>query len=302
MLISVYYLSMDQQNLVLELARSIEKAETELPADVISFLKNAKAGEKNETTLSQLNAILKNIDFAKSNKLPICQDTGTMTFYVDLGFDFPFAKELYSAMLEATKKVTASLPLRSNTTDPFTGKNTETNVGKNVPNINWNMVDGSDAIIHILPKGGGSENMSGLGMLKPGEGIKGIKKFVVEHVIKSGAYPCPPTILGIGIGGGSELSLILAKRSLLRELGERNPEPEAARLELDLLELLNKTDIGTMGYGGNVSVLDVHVEYASRHPASLPVGIVTQCWADRRATVKVDKIGNIDSNYHPARR
>jgi fumarate hydratase subunit alpha len=245
---------------------------------------------------------LKDIDFAKTNKLPICQDTGTMTFYIDLGFDFSYSKDIYSAILEATKKVTLSLPLRSNTMDPFTGKNTETNVGKYIPNIYWNLVEGSDAIIHVLPKGGGSENMSGLGMLKPGEGIKGIKKFVVEHVIKSGAYPCPPTVIGIGIGGGSELSLILAKRSLLRELGERNPDSQAAKLEVELLELLNKTDIGTMGYGGKVSVLDVHVEYASRHPASLPVGIVTQCWADRRATIKIDKSGNIDSNYHPLRQ
>lgn len=293
---------MNQQDLILELTRAIEKAETELPDDVIQFLNNAKSGEENGTTISQLNAILKNINFAKTNKLPICQDTGTMTFYIDMGFDFPYGKQLYSALLEATKQVTANLPLRSNTMDPFTAKNTETNVGKNVPNINWNMIDGSSAVIHILPKGGGSENMSGLGMLKPGEGIKGIKKFVVEHVIKSGAYPCPPTILGIGIGGGSELSLILAKRSLLRELGERNPDPNAAKLELELLELVNKADIGTMGYGGKVSVLDVHVEYASRHPASLPVGIVTQCWADRRATVMIDKNGKIDSNYHPNAR
>ncbi len=211
-----------------------------------------------------------------------------------MGFDFPFKKELVNSIIRAVSRATSLYYIRPNAVDPFTGKNPGNNVGRYIPYINWFLREGDDATVYVLPKGGGSENASALSMLKPGEGIKGIKKFVVDQLVKAGANPCPPTIIGLGIGGGSDLSLILAKKALLRPLGVRHEEKRVADLELELLELANRTGVGTMGWGGSVSVLDVHIEYAYRHPASLPVGMVVQCWADRRAKIHIDSKGNVE--------
>jgi fumarate hydratase subunit alpha len=145
----------------------------------------------------------------------------------------------------------------------------------------------------VLPKGGGSENMSALKMLPPGVGIKGIKRAVVDHIVSCGGKPCPPTILGVGIGGGADIALKLGKRAVLRDIGSRHPESEAAELEQELLELVNMSGVGPMGVGGATTCLAVHVEYAHRHPASLPLGILVQCWADRRAKVRLKADGSV---------
>lgn len=282
---------MNLEDTILE---AIRTAETSIPFDVFEHIRIAYEKETNEVSKSQLNSILENVKYAKDKKLPICQDTGTQTFFVDVGFDFPYKKEIVNAITTSVSKATGLYYIRPNAVDPFSGKNPGNNVGRFIPYINWYLRDGKDAIIYVLPKGGGSENASALGMLKPGEGIKGMKKFVVEQIIKAGANPCPPTIVGIGIGGGSDLSMILAKRALLRPLGQRHEEQRVAELELEMLDLLNKTEVGTMGWGGKTSVLDVHIEYAYRHPASFPVGLVVQCWADRRAVIKIDEKGNVE--------
>ncbi|MFP3318318.1 MAG: fumarate hydratase [Thermoplasmata archaeon] len=282
---------MDIEKSILE---AIRLAETTIPEDVYKHLKMAYSMEENEISKSQLQSILDNVEYAREKKLPICQDTGTQTFFVDIGYDFPFKKELVNSIVNAVSKATQNYYIRPNAVDPFSGKNPGNNVGRFIPYINWFLRDGDDATINVLPKGGGSENASALAMLKPGEGIKGIKKFVIDQLVKAGANPCPPTIIGLGIGGGSDLSLIIAKRALLRPLGQRHEEKRIADLELELLDLANKTGVGTMGWGGKVSVLDVHIEYAYRHPASLPVGMVVQCWADRRSKVHIDSKGNVE--------
>jgi len=282
---------MDIEKSILE---AIRLAETTIPEDVYKHLKMAYSMEENEISKSQLQSILDNVEYAREKQLPICQDTGTQTFFVDVGFDFPFKKELVNSIVNAVSKATQNYYIRPNAVDPFSGKNPGNNVGRFIPYINWFLRDGNDATINVLPKGGGSENASALAMLKPGEGIKGIKKFVIDQLVRAGANPCPPTIIGLGIGGGSDLSLIIAKRALLRPLGQRHEEKRIADLELELLDLANKTGVGTMGWGGKVSVLDVHIEYAYRHPASLPVGMVIQCWADRRSKVHIDSKGNVE--------
>jgi len=282
---------MDIEKSILE---AIRLAETTIPEDVYKHLKMAYSMEENEISKSQLQSILDNVEYAREKQLPICQDTGTQTFFVDVGFDFPFKKELVNSIVNAVSKATQNYYIRPNAVDPFSGKNPGNNVGRFIPYINWFLRDGDDATINVLPKGGGSENASALAMLKPGEGIKGIKKFVIDQLVRAGANPCPPTIIGLGIGGGSDLSLIIAKRALLRPLGQRHEEKRIADLELELLDLANKTGVGTMGWGGKVSVLDVHIEYAYRHPASLPVGMVVQCWADRRSKVHIDSKGNVE--------
>lgn len=269
----------------------IRKAVTDLPPDVVKKLEEARKREEG-VARTQIEAILENIRLAREEAKPICQDTGIQTFYVDVGADFPYRGSIEKAIVGAVRRATAEVPLRPNCIDVLTGKNSGDNTGDYVPYINWRLCDGSDAVIWALPKGGGSENMCALGMLRPGLGVGGIKKFVVDHVMWAGARPCPPIIVGLGLGGGADLSLKIAKRALLRPLNSRHPRPEIARLERELLDAINATGIGPMGLGGKTTALEVVIECAHRHPASLPVGIVTQCWADRRAKVTIHADGS----------
>ncbi|OGS40193.1 MAG: fumarate hydratase [Euryarchaeota archaeon RBG_13_31_8] len=273
---------MDSKNIEQGIVELIRKAECELPIDVIRALKSAYKIEKG-VAKTQIEAILKNVDIAKKTRRPMCQDTGIQTFFVVIGVDFPYIQRLEDLILNSVKKATIEIPLRPNTVDPFTGKNHEDNIGDHIPYITWNFCEGSEVYITVLPKGGGSENMSKLGMLKPGVGIEGVKNFVVEEMIKAGGNPCPPTVVGVGIGGGADLALKLGKISLLRPVGVRHKDKTIAKIEAELIKRINDSGIGPMGLGGKTTVLDVHIEKAHRHPASLPVGISVQCWADRRA-------------------
>jgi fumarase alpha subunit (EC 4.2.1.2) len=278
--------------LVESLAEALARASTILPEEVVQALRKARDEEEGPARV-QLEAILKNVEMAKAGKLPICQDTGTPTFFVRFGVDFPKLGELLEAIPEAVRRATKAVPLRPNTVHPFSGKNPGDNTGCFVPAVTWEPVPGKDVEIHVLPKGGGSENCCALKMLTPGVGLRGVKEAVVEHVVSCGGLPCPPTIVGVGIGGGADLAMKLGKLALLRPLGARHPEPEVAALEKELEELINASGVGPMGLGGKTTVLAVHVEYAHRHPASLPLGIVIQCWAHRRATVRIASDGSI---------
>ncbi|MCK5258264.1 MAG: fumarate hydratase [Thermoplasmatales archaeon] len=269
----------------------IKKAETELPTDVINALKKAYGIEEG-IAKTQIEAILKNIDLAKKSWRPMCQDTGIQTFFVEIGVDFQHINKLKGLILDAVKIATMKIPLRPNTVDPFSGENHKDNTGDNIPYITWDFVEGSDVYIIALPKGGGSENMSKLGMLKPGVGIEGVKDFVVTEMIKAGGNPCPPTIVGVGIGGGADLAMKLGKKSLLRPVGDRHKDKTIAAIEEELIKRINDSGIGPMGLGGKTTVLDVHIEKAHRHPASLPVGIAVQCWANRRAKMVIHSDGS----------
>ena len=268
----------------------IRKAETELPDDVIQGLKNAYDIEEG-VAKTQIDAILKTIDLAKKTKRPMCQDTGIQTFFVTIGIDFPQINKLRDIIINGVKRATKEIPLRPNTVDPFTGVNHKDNTGDYVPYITWDFTNGSEVNITVLPKGGGSENMSKLGMLKPGVGLEGVKDFVVAEMINSAGNPCPPTVVGIGIGGGADLALKLGKKALLRPVGVRNKDKKIAEMEKEIIQRINASGIGPMGLGGKTTVLDVHIEKAHRHPASLPVGIAVQCWADRRAHMTIKKDG-----------
>lgn len=280
-------------NFAKELGEAIGKAATILPQDVVRALETARDREAGPARV-QIEAILENVKIARDGKVPICQDTGTISYFVKLGTRFPRLGDLLQALPEATRAATKAVPLRPNTVHPFTGKNPGDNTGRYIPAITWEMVEGDGAEVHVLPKGGGSENCSTLKMLAPGVGLKGVKEAVVEHVVACGGLPCPPTVIGVGVGGGADLSLKLGKMALLRPLGQRHPEPEVAALEADLEELINASGVGPMGLGGKTTVLAVHAEYAHRHPASLPLAIVVQCWAHRRATVRIRPDGKLE--------
>ena len=276
-------------------------AVTELPKDVKEALQKAYREETSEAGKTQLKAILDNVELAEKTRTPMCQDTGTIIFYVKAGAEVKHLDKIENALRKATRRATTKVPLRPNAVDPFKQKNTGDNTGRNIPYINWEIVAGDTLEITILPKGGGSENVCTMGMLVPGEGINGLKKFVIDSVIKAGSKPCPPNILGVAIGGGSDIAMKLAKKALLRPLDKSNPDPELAELEKELLEAANSTGIGPMGLGGKITVLGVKIDYAVRHPASYPAAVAFNCWAARRATARIYPDGNVEYLTHKLR-
>lgn len=276
-------------------------AVVQLPTDVKEALQRAYHEETSQAGKVQLEAILKNIELAEKENTPMCQDTGIIIFYVKAGTKAQGVDKIETALQNATRRGTKEIPLRPNTVDPFTQKNTGDNTGRYIPYIHWEIIPGDTVEITAFPKGGGSENVCVLGMITPGEGVRGLKKFVIDAVIKAGAKPCPPNILGVGIGGGADIVMKMAKKALLRPLNQPNPNPELARLEKELYEGANSTGIGPMGLGGKFTVLGVNVDYAHRHPASYPVAVAYQCWAARRATARINANGTVEYLTHKMR-
>jgi fumarate hydratase subunit alpha len=276
----------------------LKQAVIYLPEDIKQALKKAYAEETSETGKTQLKAILDNIELAEKYQAPVCQDTGTIIFYVKAGSKAKGLDKIEEALTNATRGATKEIPLRPNAVDPFSQKNSGDNTGRFIPYLNWEIVSGNSIELTVMTKGGGSENVCVTGMLVPGEGIKGLKKFVIDAVIKAGAQPCPPTILGIAMGGGVDVSIKLAKKTLLRPLNELNSDPEIAKLERELFEAANMTGIGPMGLGGKTTVLGVHIDYAFRHPASFPAAVAFTCWASRRASARINADGTVEYLTH----
>jgi fumarate hydratase subunit alpha len=196
-------------------------------------------------------------------------------------------------IVEGVRRATKEVPLRPNAVHPITRKNPGDNVGEKMPYINWKVGDQDFIEITVMTKGAGSENMSALAMLTPAAGLKGIKEFALNTVLKAGSNPCPPTIIGMGIGGSADIAMKLAKEALLRPIDRRHKDPEIAKLETELLESMNMLGIGPMGLGGKTTMLGLNIEYAYCHTASLPVAINVQCWAGRRGTVRIHKGGEL---------
>ncbi len=265
----------------------IKQAATYLPEDIKASLQKAYASETSEIGKTQLKSVLENIALAEKLCVPICQDTGTIVFYLKAGASFKHLNKVNEDLIRATRKATIQIPLRPNAVNPFSNKNSGDNTGRFVPQIHWELVDGNCLEITVMMKGGGSENACVLGMLNPGEGLNALKRFVIDAVVKAAGQPCPPTILGVAVGGGADEAIFLAKKALLTPLDKSNEKPELAALEEELLEAVNLTGVGPMGLGGINSVLKVHVDYAFRHPASFPVAVAFCCWACRRASAKI---------------
>ena len=248
-----------------------------LPEDVKTSLSDALKVESDKLPCLNIEAILKNIELAEEKSIPMCQDTGLPIVFVKLGNveieNNDLYNVIYKGIKEGVEKSVNETPLRPNIVDPISRKNTETNTGKMIPQIDIELIDEDYIEFTILPKGFGSENNNGLKMALPGEGIEGIKEFVLETIINAGGKPCPPTVIGVGIGGTSDLALKTAKKAILGKLGERNPDPELAKLEEDLLNEINKTGIGPMGLGGKTTTLDVKVEKIDTHTAGFPIGV-----------------------------
>lgn len=271
--------------------RLIRRAVTRLPPDVVAALEAAFAYETDAAARRELGIMIENVREAGRCTLPMCQDTGIPVFFVNPG-RFPLP-DLEGALARAVRRATAEVPLRRNVVDPLTRANTGDNTGVRMPYITYSRSDDDHLEITFMPKGAGSENMSALGMLNPSEGVAGVIRFVVEALVRAEGKPCPPVIVGVGVGGSADACMALAKKALLRPVGSRNAAPDYARLETALLEQINATGIGPMGLGGRTTALAVHVERADCHTASLPVGVNLQCYAARRATMKVYADGRI---------
>lgn len=252
-----------------------------LPRDVKKALEDAVLKEESPVGRETLLDILKNAEIAARNQVPICQDTGLTVVFAELGQDLRLVGgDFYEAINEGVRRGYKNGYLRkSEVDDPFLVRK---NTGDNTPAIiHTTIVKGDRLKIIIAPKGGGSENMSALRMLTPSEGVDGIKKFVIDTVDKAGSNPCPPVIVGVGIGGTVEMTALIAKKALLRTVGEHNPSPEVAKLENELLEEINNLGIGPQGFGGRITALAVNIETFPAHLASMPVAVNIQCHASR---------------------
>ena len=261
------------------------KANTQLGEDVLDALKRALKEEESPQGRDILEKLILNAQIAREENIPICQDTGFAVVFVELGQNVHISGgSLVEAINEGVRQGYKDGYLRKSICHPFTRQNT----GDNTPAIvHIEIVPGDKIKLIVAPKGGGSENMSRVTMLTPAVGIEGIKDFVVQRVKESGPNPCPPTIIGVGIGGTFEMAAILAKKSLLRELGTKNRDPELQKLEEDWLKAINDLGIGPQGLGGRITSLAVHIEMMPCHIASLPVAINIQCHAARHKEIEV---------------
>lgn len=260
------------------------RAACELGMDVVFALKEFKGREESPLGKEVLDQILENAQIALREDAPMCQDTGIAVFFVEMGRDAIIDGGLEDAINEGVRQGYKEGYLRKSVCHPLTRKNT----GDNTPAIiHTRIVEGDRLKITIAPKGAGSENMSRLAMLKPSQGLQGIKDFIINTVKEAGGNPCPPIILGIGIGGNFEKSALLAKEALLRNIGTPNPDRELDVIEKELLEKINNLGIGPMGFGGRTTALAVHIKTAPCHIASLPVAVNIQCHAARHKEVLV---------------
>lgn len=271
-----------------EISDAVEKLVTEanyyLPQDVENAIKNAREKEKSPLCREILGDILQNADIARKREMPICQDTGLAVFFVELGQDVHIEGDFQSAMDEGVKRGYKNGYLRKSTQDNVLGE--RVNRGDNTPAIcHIELVKGDKLTITFCPKGGGSENMSAVGMLTPSQGREGVKKFIVDTVRKAGSNPCPPVIVGVGVGGTMEKAALLAKRALCREVGKTSDDEDIAAFEKEVLETVNALGIGAQGFGGTQTALAVHVLTHPVHLASLPVAVNIQCHAARYKTV-----------------
>lgn len=275
-----------------------KKALTDLPPDVRSAV-NRVAEVEVGGARTRLDVMVKSIDVSDRTGIIVCQDTGICVYFVKLGTEFAVnGAKLIDALRHGIAVATKEHDLRSSIVHPITRENRQDNTGVGIPDVHVEFVDGSDQLeILLVPKGSGSENMSYLKMLSPAEGISGVKRFVLDSVIDAGPRPCPPTVVGVGIGGTADLCAGLAKKAILRPVGEPHPEPEVAAMEAKLLAAINETGIGPQGLGGSVTSFAVHVEYAATHISMNPVAVNIQCWRGERASATISSDGEVSYGY-----
>lgn len=275
---------LDLSKVTSEVERLCVEANYYIGKDVLNKIKDFHEKEESPLAKTVLEQIITNDEIAINESVPMCQDTGLVVVFLEIGTEVKIDGDIYAAVQEGIRRGYDKGYLRKSIVrHPFDRVNTKDNTPAV---IHTKLVPGSDKVkIIVAPKGGGSENMSVVKMLRPADGIEGVKKFVVDTIKNAGGNPCPPIIVGVGIGGSFEKAAIMAKESLMREVGDSSPDPINAQLERDLLDMINKTGIGPLGLGGRTTALAVKVETYPCHIASLPVAINLNCHAARHKEV-----------------
>ena len=276
----------DADTLAATIARLLQEAAHYLPQDVVEALRAARDREEGPRARHVLDRLLENAEIAATEHVPLCQDTGTAVIFLEIGQEVHIRGDLSQALLQGVAEgYTKGYLRKSIVRHPFSHR---VNTGDNTPPVvHTEIVPGDRVKVTAMPKGGGCENMSRLALLKPGEGKKGISDFVVRVVEEAAGNPCPPVIVGVGIGGTAEHVMYLAKKALLRRVGAPNADPEVAELERELLRRVNATGVGPMAWGGRTTALAVHVETYPTHITSLPVGVNLQCHSARFKTAVI---------------
>ena len=260
-----------------------------LPNDIVSKLRELSDAEDDPAALSIYEMMFENMRLASESGRPSCQDTGIPQFFARVGSKWPYMDIVEDALIDAVKDATAKAPLRPNAVEVFDEKNTGNNIGTHSPWIDWEIVKDSDQLELYFYMAGGGCSLPGFSkVLMPLEGYEGIAKAVFEQMTTYGVNACPPCLVGIGIAGSSEVAAKLSKKALLRQVGSHNPNPKAAEMEKLLEDGLNSIGLGPGGFGGKMSVMGVNIEQASRHPATLAMGMSTACWAHRRAGIRIN--------------
>jgi fumarate hydratase subunit alpha len=273
----------DLQDVVDAVKNAVININYHLDDSLVSRIRKAKEKETNDTAKSILSDLLENQEIAKQGQIPLCQDTGVVVVFADIGKDITYTGNLEDAINEGVRQGYQEGYLRKSiVSHPFNRVNTKDNTPAV---IHTKIVDGDHIKLKIASKGGGSENMSNVTMLTPAAGIDGVKKLVLDTIFHAGGKPCPPIIVGIGIGGNLEKSALLAKEALFRDLDDSSDDPIIRQLEDDLYEEINRLGVGPMGVGGETTCLAVKINHYPMHIASLPVGINIQCHSARHTEV-----------------
>lgn len=287
-------------DVVEEVARSLYGRALKLyPPDVKESIREAHAKETNPTAKHHLRIMLESIAKAEQRDVPVCQDTGMQTVWVQAGTAVALdGHRLQQSIREGVRRWSAENRYRVTPVHPLTRVKVGEQVGLRHPTIYWDFIPDKDYLeILLLSKGSGSENQGFLAMLVPAQGVAGIKKFVLDSVFQAGGQFCPPGIAGIGIGGTFDRVARLAKEALLRPIGASNPDPEIAKLERELLDAINASGIGPMGLGGDTTLLGLAIEYAVTHETQNPVALNLQCWAHRKAGARIFPDGRYEYIY-----
>ena len=270
-----------------------------LPNDVKAALERAYHAETYAGAKKILATMLENVKVAEERDLMVCQDTGIPIYKVMIGSDIQAdGTKIERAIREGCQRATLDHPFRSSICDPITRKTTTDSTGVRIPVVDFSFRPGVDYVeIRMMPKGSGSENMTWMKMLLPADGVRGIKKFVLESILEAGGQGCPPTIVGVGVGGTAELCVKLAKEAIFRPVGMPNPDTSIAALEKELLDAINSSGIGPMGLGGDTTALAVHLEVAHTHITLNPVAVNSQCWRGERSSAKIYRDGTVEFGF-----
>jgi tartrate/fumarate subfamily iron-sulfur-dependent hydro-lyase alpha chain len=270
-----------------------------IPPDVTAAIEHALAHETRPGAREILSTILRNVRVALDRNLMVCQDTGIPIYRVIIGPNVSVdGVKLEAAIRAGCAQACATHPFRSSICDPITRQNRPDSTGDHIPIVGFSFAADVDGLeIRMMPKGSGSENMTWMKMLLPADGVKGIKKFVLDCVLQAGGQGCTPSLIGVGIGGTAELCVKLAKDALFRPIGRRHPDERIAALEQELLAAINRSGIGPMGLGGDTTSLAVHIETADTHITMNPVAVNSQCWRSERASARIHADGRVEFGY-----